>query len=236
MPIGYSNIEKFGTDEGYDYYNLTLDTLQYEKQNERTNQIVIGISSSGSNYLDILYGHYHFLTSGSKLLVNINKDLSYNFYYNHTEDGSSFAAVPSDFHFIPPKRDSAQKIFASMYPEDIVIFSRKRNNDSDNTYDYFWGKVTSVNNNYFYTIETNIEDLIETNDYYLNPGHIITDAQDVFNDSNITFYTMETGDPVPHVITEIESSISSIPNITISNPYCVYGSNTGNVTRIQLND
>lgn len=231
VPVGYSDIEEFHSEEGYDFYNLKLDPIQYEKQNERTNQIILGIE-----YLDIRYGQYSTtVASGGKILTNINKDLLYYFYCNNDEDRGSYIEVPSDFHFISPKRNSAKTIFLSMYPEDIVIFSRKRDNDSDNVYDYFWGKITSVNN-YLYTIETNIEDLEETNDYYLNPEHSILDAQDVFNDSNITFYTAETGDPVSYTITEVESSLGSTPNITISNPYCVYGSSSNSVTQIRLND
>lgn len=221
-PIGYSIIEKIQSGEGYDSYNLKLNSLQYEKQNERTNRIDLDVGR-----LDIRYGQYSPIEAGvdGTILTNIDKNLSYYFYYNNKENQESYIEFPSNFHFIPPEHNSAKKIGASIYPEDIIIFAKKRGNNLNNV-DYFYGIVTSVNNS-IYTIETNIEDISGTNKYHLNRGFVISGVQDIFNNSNITFYTAETGTSIPHVI----NATNSAPKIIIYNPYCVYGS-TNNFTRI----
>lgn len=229
-PIGYSNIEKIQSGEKYDSYNLKLNSLQYEKQNERTNHISLNIE-----HLDVRYGQYSPIDAGvdRTILTNINKNLSYYFYYNNKENQESYIDFPSNFHFIPSEHNSAKKIYASIYPEDIIIFAKKRE-DNLNNIDYFYGIVTSINN-FVYTIKTNIEDIGGTNKYHLNRGFVISGTQDIFNNSNITFYTAETGTPAPHVITETSSSTNSAPKIVIYNPYCVYGSKN-NFTRINVNN
>lgn len=156
--------------------------------------------------------------------------MSYYFYYNNKENQESYIEFPSNFHFIPPEHNSAKKIYASIYPEDIIIFAKKRGDNSNNV-DYFYGIVTSVNN-FIYTVKTNIEDIEGTNTYHLNRGFVISGVQDIFNNSNITFYTAETGTLAPHIITKTGSATDSTLNLRINNPYCIYGSNERNFTRI----